>query len=106
VLSGCLHRQVCFGARGFVFGFAAGEDFKFAEVAEHELDDIAGTTLIVVVGAGADATDEANPGALLDHRLDESDDGRGKDGDAVPVGAILLGAVFGLPALGGGYAEG
>jgi len=30
-LGGCLHRQVCFGARAFGFGFAASEDFKFAE---------------------------------------------------------------------------
>uniref|UniRef100_UPI0012FF9B4E hypothetical protein n=1 Tax=Aquidulcibacter paucihalophilus TaxID=1978549 RepID=UPI0012FF9B4E len=83
-LGSCLHRQVCFGVRAFGFCFAAGEDFKFAEGAKHELDDVAGAALIVVVGAGADATEEANPGALLDHRLDTGDDGGGKDGDAVP----------------------
>ena len=83
-LDGGLHRKVCFGARAFGFGFAASEDLKFAEGAEHELDDVAGAALIVVVGAGADATEEANPGALLDHRLDAGDDGGGKDCDAVP----------------------
>ena len=105
-LGGGLHRQVCFGVRAFGFGFAAGEDFEFTEGAEYELDDVAGAALIVVVGAWADATEEANPGALLDHCLDAGDDGGGEDGDAVPVGTVLLRAVFGLPALGCGDAEG
>ncbi len=83
-LGGGLHRQVCFGVRAFGFGFTASEDFEFAEGTEHELDDVAGAALIIVVGAGADATEEANPGALLDHRLDAGDDGGSKDGDAVP----------------------
>jgi hypothetical protein len=48
-------------------------------------------------GARAAATREANPGALLDHRLDVGDNGGGKDGDAVPVSTVLLRAVFGLP---------
>ena len=38
VLGGGLHRKVCFGARAFGFGFAAGEDFKFAEGAKDKLD--------------------------------------------------------------------
>ena len=83
-LGGGLHRKVCFGVRAFGFGFAASEDFKFTEGAKHKLDDVAGAALIVVVGAGADATEKANPGALLDHCLDAGDDGGGKDGDAVP----------------------
>ena len=89
-LGGCLHRQVWFGGRAFGFGFAASEDFKFAEGAEYKLDAKflfkigAGPALIVVAGAGADATEKANPGALLNHRLDAGDDGGGKDGDAVP----------------------
>ena len=83
-LCGYFHRQACFGAGSVGLGFAASEDFEFAEGAEHELDDVAGAALIVVVGAGADATEKANPGALLDHRLDASDDGGGEDCDAVP----------------------
>ncbi len=105
-LGGFFYRQACFGGGSVCLGFAAGEDFEFAEGAQDKLDDVAGAALIVVVGAGADATEKANPGALLDHRLDAGDKGGGKDGDAVPVGTVLLRAVFGLPALGGGNAEG
>jgi hypothetical protein len=36
-LGGGLHRKVCFGARAFGFGFAASEDFEFAEGAKDNL---------------------------------------------------------------------
>jgi hypothetical protein len=83
-LGGFFYRQACFGGGSVCLGFAASEDFEFAEGAQDKLDDVAGAALIVIIGAGADATEKANPGALLDHCLDAGDDGRGKDGDAVP----------------------
>ncbi len=52
-----LHRQVCFGARAFGFGFAAGEDSKVAEGAEYEVDDVTGAALIVAIGDGEETAE-------------------------------------------------
>ncbi len=81
-LSGDLHGQ--FGICGFGLWLGAGKYLEFREGAEHELDDVAGAALVIVVGAGADTAEKANPAALLNHRLDAVDERWGKDGDAMP----------------------
>jgi hypothetical protein len=40
--------------------------------------------LVVVVAAWANATDQANPRAFLDHALNSGDDGGREDRDAMP----------------------
>jgi predicted amidohydrolase len=83
-LSGFFHREFGFLVGGVWFGFAACEDFQFAERAKDKLNHISRAALVVVVAAWANATDQANPRAFLDHALNSGDDGGREDRDAMP----------------------
>jgi hypothetical protein len=56
-LSGFFHREFGFLVGGVWFGFAACENFKFAERAKDKLNHITRAAFIVVVRAWTNATD-------------------------------------------------
>jgi hypothetical protein len=84
-LSGFFHGQFFVGIVRVCLSFSACENFEFAKRAKDKLNHISRAAFIVVVRAWANATDQANPRALLDHVLNPGDNVGRENSNAMPV---------------------